>query len=337
MPADEERTENGYGTVEGPCLLCDATIPAGAIVCPQCGSERSFRQEQWEKLHHCSGPESIVEWNAWREHNPETRVLLEAADLRGAKLRRANLKGAKLHHANLKDARLLAAELEGANLWRANLREAGLQKANLEGADLAGADIRGLRAKEAIVDGRTLIAQCGSATGADFTTVGLSSARIEPGLRGVLERNVREIAWRRWYRANWLRRWVLSLPVRAFWWVSDYGHSTGRILGTFFVLSVLFALIYCAAARFFPPGVVTGLLDAGGDPVPAMVQPLRALYFSIVTMTTLGFGDLYAQPDSRWGHLLLMLQVLLGYVLLGALITQFAIMFTGTSGPQAGG
>ena len=54
----------------------------------------------------------------------------------------------------------------------------------------------------------------------------------------------------------------------------------------------------------------------------------RALYFSVVTMTTLGFGDIAANPDSWAGQTLLMLQVILGYVLLGALVTRFAVLFT---------
>ena len=54
----------------------------------------------------------------------------------------------------------------------------------------------------------------------------------------------------------------------------------------------------------------------------------HAVYFSVVTMTTLGFGDIAANPDSWIGQTLLMVQVILGYVLLGALITRFAVLFT---------
>jgi hypothetical protein len=45
-------------------------------------------------------------------------------------------------------------------------------------------------------------------------------------------------------------------------------------------------------------------------------------------MTTLGFGDMYANKGSIAGHVLLILQVILGYVLLGALVTRFAVLFT---------
>ncbi len=55
---------------------------------------------------------------------------------------------------------------------------------------------------------------------------------------------------------------------------------------------------------------------------------VRPVYFSIVTMTTLGFGDMYANKGSIAGHVILALQVILGYVLLGALVTRFAVLFT---------
>jgi hypothetical protein len=53
---------------------------------------------------------------------------------------------------------------------------------------------------------------------------------------------------------------------------------------------------------------------------------------------TLGFSDMYAKAQSIWGHILITLQAILGYVLLGALVTRFAIMFTagGPAGKFAG-
>ena len=73
---------------------------------------------------------------------------------------------------------------------------------------------------------------------------------------------------------------------------------------------------------------------------PAFCQPLRwypgflhASYFSVVTMTALGFGDIAANPDSWQGQVLLMVQVSLGYMLLGALVTRFAVLFTAGGPP----
>jgi len=100
----------------------------------------------------------------------------------------------------------------------------------------------------------------------------------------------------------------------------DYGKSTGRIIAVFFVLAFFFALAY-----FLFPNLVTYKDGA------ALRDFWHAAYFSVVTMTTLGFGDIHASPGSWAGQLALMLQVILGYVLLGALVTRFAVLF------QAGG
>jgi hypothetical protein len=49
-------------------------------------------------------------------------------------------------------------------------------------------------------------------------------------------------------------------------------------------------------------------------------------------MTTLGFGDMHAAKTGGWqsylGYTFLSFQVLLGYFLLGALITRLGILFT---------
>ena len=98
-------------------------------------------------------------------------------------------------------------------------------------------------------------------------------------------------------------------------------------MATFFTLALIFAALYYVAAIAGPPGVVNSLLQGKEGVVPGWLVPFRAVYFSIVTMTTLGFGDMHANCQSLLGHVLLTLQVLLGYVLLGALVTRFAVLF----------
>jgi hypothetical protein len=41
----------------------------------------------------------------------------------------------------------------------------------------------------------------------------------------------------------------------------------------------------------------------------------------------LGFGDMYAKGQSIFGYLFLVVQVILGYVHLGALVTRSAVLF----------
>ncbi|MHC4244429.1 MAG: potassium channel family protein, partial [Planctomycetota bacterium] len=185
----------------------------------------------------------------------------------------------------------------------------------------------------AAVDGATLIWDCGFDHRTNFKGVGLHSARVEPETKQLLEYNIRRMNWEQWYKKHPL----LRSPVRAFWHLSNYGLSTWRVIIWFFVLSFVFAAVYSNLAYWFPPGVVNDLYtmpEPSGqasrlDLIDYGLEVLfRPIYFSVVTMTTLGFGDMYARPGSWLGHVLLMLQVILGYVLLGALVTRFAVLFT---------
>ncbi len=133
---------------------------------------------------------------------------------------------------------------------------------------------------------------------------------------------------------RYLRKFYTYL-VRLFWLVSDYGKSTWRIILTFFILALLFAgVYYYTGTKDANNCIVSNLFTTEAGQVSPNMVPFRAVYFSIVTMTTLGFGDMYAHFDSFWGHLLLMAQVLLGYILLAALVTRFAVLFT-AGGPSS--
>ena len=47
--------------------------------------------------------------------------------------------------------------------------------------------------------------------------------------------------------------------------------------------------------------------------------PLSPFYFSVVTLTTLGYGDV--QPASVSGQIVAMIEVIIGYVMLGGLLS----------------
>ncbi len=319
-----------------------------------------FSQEQYDMLLRCSEKKDITEWNEWREEHPGEKILLKGAFLVEAHLEYAELGGAHLENASLggahlENAKLWSAHLENAKLWRAHLENATLVEAHLEyaelveahleyaelyrahlenaklieshiqGAHIGGANLQDTDFSRAIVDGETLVWKCQVDRNTKFEGVGLDSMRIYPETKQLLEYNIRRMNWKVWYEKHEKLKWL----VEPFWLMSDYGMSTKRIAYTFFGLALVFANIYYHWARLAPPGIVENLfIDRNGVDVQWWLAPLRTLYFSIVTQTTLGFGDMYARAQSICGHILLSLQVILGYVLLGALVTRFAVLFT---------
>jgi len=269
--------------------------------------------------------------------------------MEGADLSNSHLEDAALVQCHLEDASLSSAYLSGANFKRAHLdhanlcythlENANLKYAHLERAFLVKAHLENSNFEQAIVDGSTLFWECRVDRNTNFRGVSLDSARIDTGTKQLLEYNTRRMNWEQWYKEHPR----LRLPVKAFWQISDYGLSTNQIIIIFFKLVILFAAVYYVwgSIDYYLrdikdyPGIVSNLfVDRHGVTVVWWLVPLRTLYFSIVTMTTLGFGDIYANAQSFWGHILLSIQVILGYVLLGALVTRFAVLFT-AGGPAA--
>ena len=93
---------------------------------------------------------------------------------------------------------------------------------------------------------------------------------------------------------------------RLWWLTSDCGRSLLRWSLVTGLLTLLFAALYTQVA-----------LDLGDHPTP-----LSYLYFSVVTLTTLGYGDIV--PNSTTGQILVIVEVCIGYMLLGGLISIFA-------------
>lgn len=285
-------------------------------------SKSEPKDEHYDRLLECSkkGPEGIMEWNEWRKENPAEEIQLQGADL----LIEDNLHKFNLEEANLQGANLIGAELQEANLGEAKLQGANLLDANLQGANLGSAKLQDAKFVGVVVDGATSFLACEIDENTDFRHTALENTRIESGTKYLLKYNIRRMNWKDWYAEHRFLQW----PVKLFWSISNYGISTLRIIAWFFGFSLVFAGLYYILSIVSPPGVVNSLVEGKEGLVPGWLIPFRSIYFSIVTMTTLGFGDMHANCCSFLGHLLLTIQVISGYVLLGALVTRLAVLFT---------
>jgi hypothetical protein len=115
----------------------------------------------------------------------------------------------------------------------------------------------------------------------------------------------------------------------AVWrWTSDYGRSLGLWAFWSLLLVLCFGTVYsdlpCPA---FLQGTYVGRVLGWLDPVMSVTSGtpenwFTGYYFSIVTFSTLGFGDVHA--GNLAGQLWTSLEVVLGYVMLGGLISIFA-------------
>ncbi len=299
------------------------------------------------------------------------KATFEDAKIQGVRFSGAHLEETMWYYAKTDENTCFSgAFLNGANFYGkfdgcdfkgAILIEATLSASSLKGAKFMNSDLRGCHAQAAIVDEHTIIFKpkkinrfSKSKRYTDFEGVALGNIIIDPATKQLLEYNIRRKNWEGWYKyKDWYKleperernkrsQFFLKSTIGQFWEISDYGISTKQIIKTFFKLAFVFAIIYyiwgfidyyLVGIKDFP-GIVSDLfvLEDNKEAVSCWLVPFRAVYFSIVTMTTLGFGDMYANAHSflrgLLGHTLLALQVILGYVLLGALVTRFAVLFT---------
>lgn len=212
------------------------------------------------------------------------------ADFTGTTFTRASLSGTDLRAADLGDARLLETELGEADLSRATLRGVDMEKSRVHRAAFVDADLRNAR----------LRGISGHATadwiGADILGVDFCGAYL---VRRTIEDQNYLHEFRSQSRLNATLYWV--------WWItSDCGRSFLRWgLWTVFLVSV-FAGLYEGVA-----------LDHGSYPTF-----LSSFYYSVVTLTTLGYGDVV--PASPAAQVLAMCEVAVGYMMLGGLLSIFS-------------
>ena len=273
------------------------------------------------------------------------------ADLEGAILFKANLRGADLSNANLANAELTGADLTDANLEGANLTNAGLGMAVLEnarlfsatlvnatlsGANLEGADLRRVVLEDARVCETNLTST--DFTGAtlvksDFTGSCVEKASfIDADMRGANLHGVtgyekalwggvdlRDVNFSGAYMLHRFARdqnYIKEFRERSrytkflyyLWWItSDCGRSISRWVVLICIVALLYAGLYTLVE-----------IDYGAQ-AETWFTPL---YYSIVTMTSLGYGDVL--PLSLGAQALAVSQVLLGYIMLGGLLSIFS-------------
>ncbi|MCH7870453.1 MAG: pentapeptide repeat-containing protein [Planctomycetes bacterium] len=262
--------------------------------------ERMTRERAIELLR-----TDVKAWNKWRKENPTA----ELPDLSQTRFSSAHLEGANLARIDLERADLWGAHFEGAVLQDAKLNGVYLRDAHLEGANLEGARLEGATLPNAHLEGADL-------TAADFSNAdvtGVTYDRTRGKFRGIrvatcyghalFVRDAQDQDYIETYRAQH--------PIRGWFWhhLTDSGRSLVRV-----------ALIGIAVALLF--GVVYATWPAMLNMSASAQTPWTPYYYSLVTFTTLGFGDV--TPATLAGELWVGAEVIAGYLMLGLLVSILA-------------
>jgi hypothetical protein len=215
----------------------------------------------------------------------------------------ARLEGARLTGLNLSYANLARARLQKATLRRVNFTSANLNKAHLEDADL----------RDAILEKAHLGHIRYTEDGFWWRGTVLMEARMENALYvdPLLERCAKDQYYLYVLKYRNSANPVFRLFFFLWWLLCNYGKSP--IIWASW--SVFFAVGFAAVYYFFLGERAFEVSDLGW-------RFSTMLYYSVVTFTTLGFGDV--TPRTQEAAWWIMLEVIMGYVMLGGLISIFA-------------
>ncbi|MBT8103176.1 MAG: pentapeptide repeat-containing protein [Gammaproteobacteria bacterium] len=246
------------------------------------------------------------------------RAFLMDANLSLAYLNGANLTGAHLSGANLTSARLNNARLVGADLSNTRLNDADLRGANLENCDLSNADLTGADLTGANLKGATLLS-------ADFTDANITGVQFDATetCRDIRISTAHGNALFKRYAQDqaYVEEYKFNNPLRYALW--KYSSNCGRSLSLWVFWCVFIAVSFSLVFHFHLGGTESFMLtelakEPGYDPEDW--APM--LYYSVVTFTTLGFGDIVPRTqEAAWW---IMAEVVMGYFMLGGLITILA-------------
>jgi hypothetical protein len=260
-------------------------------------------------------------------------AVLAGADLSGANLSHSELYKADLTEAFLTGVDFSSAYLAEANFKGADLRGTNLQKVDLTGADLTEADLSKSDLTGAdLTDANINLANFSYANLALTNQMGLRNGNFHSmrghylGIRGLdscygnaifvrdaqdqdyLDTMEHNIAQEPSPRKRRMMKFLFS-----FWKRIDYGRSLTKPFLYAIILSALFGVIY-----LFDMKLNWGLMDYSGS-AQSWITPF---YYSIVTYTTLGFGDI--TPQHWLGEIIVVVEVILGYTTLGLILSILA-------------
>lgn len=253
------------------------------------------------------------------------------ANLEGAELVGANLSNCDLTHCNLRGADLTKAKLVNARLWNTDMTGANLTEADLTGSDLWNACLHNTKLWHArIMEARALSVRSFSpkanlAVGAKIDESGaVSSEDSYRALKNYFLSHgmYNDVGWAS-FKEKTMERLILKksgdlhyIPSLFMSITCGYGEKPYRIVISAMLTVLAFAFFYS----------ILGSVRSAINPSEIFTWS-DYLYYSLVTFTTVGYGDIIPKPYPLF-RLLAAMEAFLGVFLSGLFIFTLARKYT---------
>jgi len=235
----------------------------------------------------------VQAWNQWRDENPNIKPDLSHANLSKINLKSANLRSTDLGGVNFTKAFLQEADFSDSDMSKCDFTDSHLILANFCGSVLWGTNFHRANVSDVLWDKKT-----------KFKGVNVATCYSNEMFKYSAQNR------------SFFEEYKIKRPKRYYLWkiACDCGDSLW-LWGLWSILMTLFfaGLYWHMGGEHFDTGKY---LDTSF---------FTMAYYSVVTFTTLGFGDII--PKTPIASLVLTIEVIFGYIMLGGLIAIFSTKF----------
>ena len=302
--ADNKESEGVTSEKKDDTNICSYVFSSGE----QC-AEPKYPNDSFCFWHSQDVKKNNVDVKAQLEEKAKNKESMEGYQLAQANLEDIYLIGADLRKANLKRANLSLGHLYNINLEKATLFKSNFRNANLRGANLDGADLLGINLDNALLErinwGRDFKvksefeAEEEKAKGnkADALEKYLESEEIYRNVKtNFKNRGFSTEGGKFFYREMTMKRKQMPFfSAERFWskmidMICGYGENPFRIITFSFSYIFINAIIFCFLGvsgdnEFFRLSIHQSVFEN-------LRVIYNTIYYSFVTFTTLGYGDL---------------------------------------------
>ena len=296
-----------------------------------------------ERLDGAVVRELSINGTDWFENCTVVGAELEAVDMRDSSLVGADLRESSLEEVDARRSDLTGVDLEDASISICDLRNGTLDNARFDQAVFSNVRIdRSTSFGQSLIYEQRLDESTELEVSRSCAQAAIWSYRE---IQNLHENNALAFEARHYYlkekdirrRLAWsIGNYGRAIRAEASRWITGYGMSPWRVVGTAIVVIVVSALLYPTTGGLeetVAPGGISGDGSTTGnqttitwsienpESTPRYVLVFvffRSLYFSVVTFTTLGYGDISPVGDAA--RTIAGLEALLGQLLVALLV-----------------
>lgn len=222
---------------------------------------------------------------------------LTYSDFSGSEFTSSNFKNSNILYSDFSNSIFNECDFSHTNLTLTNFDNSSLEESDFRSSWLSSISLNGVNLGFIKFDKKT-----------DFQNIDVS--KVEGSSNPLFLSFIR----RKHYLKHFKTQSTGNKIIYYLWlFISDCGQSFVRWTIVSLIICLLFGFIYSHIPESF-------ILSDG-----RIRSAFSFYYYSVVTFTTLGFGDIV--PNNMWSEIVVTIEVILGYIMLGGLISIFATKF----------